>query len=118
MSREKGALGEAIAKTYLEGQGYRILAQNATFKAGELDLVAQSDEGILVFVEVKAYGPGSLLHPLQALTAKKRGRLLKAASLYLLRLRLQDIPLRFDLICIQAGAVSEHFQNVFGKDVV
>jgi len=36
-----GKIGEAIAKEYLEKQGYKILAQNFKTKYAEIDLVVK-----------------------------------------------------------------------------
>lgn len=48
-----GKEGENIACVYLEEKGYAILDRNYRTKFGEIDIVAKSPEGILLFVEVK-----------------------------------------------------------------
>ena len=57
-----GDWGEQVASTYLESQGYEILARNYHSRHGELDLIATKNKG-LYFIEVKtrsnhAYGLG------------------------------------------------------------
>lgn len=47
-----GALGEAIAKRYLEKKGYRTIAQNYRKKWGEIDII-MSKKNRVHFVEVK-----------------------------------------------------------------
>ena len=48
-----GDEGEGRAEAYLRRQGFRILGRNVRSPLGELDLIAD-DQGVLVFVEVKA----------------------------------------------------------------
>jgi putative endonuclease len=50
--RRVGNLGEDIACTYLEKQGYVIKDRNYLRKYGELDIVASKD-GLIHFIEVK-----------------------------------------------------------------
>ncbi len=50
---ETGKLGEDLASRYLKGKGYKIIERNYRKPWGELDMVAYSETGVLVFVEVK-----------------------------------------------------------------
>ncbi len=50
---ETGKLGEDLASRYLKGKGYKIIERNYRQPWGELDIVAYSETGVLVFVEVK-----------------------------------------------------------------
>ena len=50
---ETGKLGEDLASRYLKSKGYRIIERNYRQPWGELDIVAYSETGVLVFVEVK-----------------------------------------------------------------
>ncbi len=52
MSRSRGKIGEDLAVLYLEQKGYRIVERNATFRGGEIDIIAQYDN-YWSFVEVK-----------------------------------------------------------------
>ena len=69
---------------------------------GELDLVAE-DNGVLVFVEVKARKPGAKVGPLQAVDAAKRQRLVAAAQGYLAQLPSPWPACRFDVVALEAG---------------
>ena len=56
-----GDWGEQVASTYLETQGYEILARNYHSRHGELDLIATKNKKRLYLIEVKtrsnhAYG--------------------------------------------------------------
>lgn len=74
-NRALGAQGEEIAARYLEHRGYRLLARNwRDGRRGELDLIAR-DGGSIVAVEVKTRSGTGYGHPLEAVTARKAGRL-------------------------------------------
>jgi putative endonuclease len=53
-SKRLGAVFEARALEYLEGQRLRLVARNVTCRGGEIDLVMREPDGSLVFVEVRA----------------------------------------------------------------
>jgi len=77
-----GDWGEQVASTYLELQGYEILARNYHSRHGELDLIATKNKG-LHFIEVKtrsnhAYGLGE-----EAINAKKLQAMLASIESYL-----------------------------------
>jgi len=77
-----GDWGEQVASTYLELQGYEILARNYHSRHGELDLSATKNKG-LHFIEVKtrsnhAYGLGE-----EAINAKKLQAMLASIESYL-----------------------------------
>ncbi len=114
-SKRRGDLGEDAAARYLESRGLRVLDRNWRHRQWELDLVCR-DGDTLVFVEVKTRAAGSMATPADALTHKKQARLVKAASQYLTKNDLWDMPCRFDL----AGVIDtgrsmdvEHIENAF-----
>lgn len=79
-----GAFGERLAAQYLISIRYKIIDRNFRQPYGELDIVARDPRGILVFVEVKTMttdGP-SELQPEDQMTAAKRIKFARAASLY------------------------------------
>jgi putative endonuclease len=112
---ELGRYGEDVACDYLTEQGYHILDRNWRTRQGELDIVCSRD-GELVFVEVKSRGPGSLGEPGEAVDARKKTRLVKAAAAYLSRHRLWESPARFDLIGLRMR--SDHVQVEHEKNVI
>ncbi len=92
------AAGEAQAAALLERLGYRILARRYRCRWGELDLVAQ-DQDALVFVEVKARTAVRYGSPAEAVTARKRECLARAAACFLAdHPRWRDYPARFDVV--------------------
>jgi putative endonuclease len=59
-SQELGRRGEELAAEHFSRLGYRVLARNHRTRWGELDLVlADEQEGTIVFCEVKARRLGS-----------------------------------------------------------
>ena len=63
-------------------KGYCILERNFRCRKGEIDLVAE-DEQDIIFVEVKARRGVSYGLPEDALTMRKRRKLIEVASYYL-----------------------------------
>ncbi|MDD4648738.1 MAG: YraN family protein [Desulfoplanes sp.] len=109
-----GRFGEDIACDYLTENDYTILERNWRTRKGELDIICTYGD-LLVFVEVKTRGPGSLQLPGEALNAEKKIRLLRAASEYLTKKRLWETASRFDLIALRLREDDvdlEHIQNV------
>lgn len=49
----KGACGENMACRFLEKRGYILIDRNYRKPFGEIDIIAKSPSGILVFIEVK-----------------------------------------------------------------
>ncbi len=98
-SQALGHWGENLASEYLEKKGYRILARNARTPYGEIDLIAQGQEG-LVFVEVKARRSKAYGEPEAAITPTKRQHLQDAAEAYLQAHPEQDGAWRIDVVAI------------------
>ncbi len=114
-TRRTGDLGEDAAARHLESRGFRVLDRNWRYRQWELDLVCR-DRDTIVFVEVKTRRAGSMGSPGDALTAKKRARLVKAAGQYLTTNNLWDAPCRFDLAAVTDNGTSmdvDHVENAF-----
>ena len=77
-----GRHAEDLAAVFLEEAGLRIVARNWRRPDGELDIVAH-DGGTCVFVEVRSRTGEEHGHALEAITARKRARVVRAARLYL-----------------------------------
>jgi putative endonuclease len=76
-----------------------IVARNFRARGGEIDIVAR-DGATVVFVEVKDRGDTRHGEGFEAVTARKRQRIILAARLYALKHRLEDTPMRFDVVSI------------------
>jgi putative endonuclease len=114
-----GQASEQLAERFLRAKGYRILERNLRTSLGELDLVAD-DDGVLVFVEVKARATDAFGGAVLAVDCRKRAKLVRLASQYLARRHWTEKLCRFDVVLVQGPSTDkdriEHLQNAF--DVV
>ncbi len=96
--RARGDRVEAAALELLLSHGLIRLAGNVLYRLGELDLVMR-DGGTLVFVEVRYRAGDAFGGAAASVTASKRRRLVRAASLFLAaNPALADLPCRFDVV--------------------
>jgi putative endonuclease len=113
---ELGAFGEQVAAHRLKKKGYRILDKNWRCSIGEIDLIAVH-EGSVVFVEVKTRTSEFFGSPEEAITHKKRTRILGSAQQYLTYKKLNDMNWRVDMVavvCDRNGKVSrfDHYEHI------
>src|SRR5690606_34686456 len=92
--------GERAAERYLKRRcRYRTLRRNARIPGGEIDLVMQSPDGAVVFVEVKTRRrddvPGE-----HSLTLAKRRRIVQLAQRLARREGWTNRPLQVDVVAI------------------
>ncbi|MFQ5846371.1 MAG: YraN family protein [Candidatus Methylomirabilales bacterium] len=97
--RMVGIEGEAVARRFLEGLGFRIVEENFTCALGEIDVIAQEGE-VLVFVEVKARRSTRFGAPAEAVHARKQRQILRVAEAYMRERRLR-VPCRVDVVAVQ-----------------
>jgi putative endonuclease len=95
-----GRTGERLAAEALLSKGYSILERNFRCRHGEIDLVAE-DEQDIIFVEVKARRGISFGLPEDALTMRKRRKLMEVASYYLDLHTCSDRSWRIDVVAVQ-----------------
>jgi len=98
-----GERGEQRALEFLKEQGYRIVARNYRWRGGEVDIVAR-DGNTLAFIEVKMRSDERFAPAEEALTPRKRERLIRTAKHYIAQYR-PGIDLRFDVVAIVGGEV-------------
>lgn len=115
MAKHTGAHGEEIAAQLLQQKGYRILARNWRSRHGEIDLIATSDE-ILVVVEVKTRTSSAFGFPEEAVTRAKQRKLIKTGWSYLVAHGISDVPWRIDVVAIEVDDAGrpkrvEHYVN-------
>lgn len=94
-----GRDGESAALTFLKKKGYRILEKNFRSKVGEIDIIAEQD-GVIVFVEVKARADHEFGHPFNALTPAKQRKIIQTAQSFLAQKRLSEKDMRFDVVAL------------------
>lgn len=115
-TRAKGAFGESLGENFLKEKGYRIIGRNIRSPFGEIDLVAE-DHGTLVFIEVKTRWGNAFGWAEESVTRKKRERLIRLASWYVLEKRRAQQNVRFDVLAVDiSNRTPEPFrliQNAF-----
>lgn len=118
-----GNIGEELACEYLVKHGYRVLGRNIRGRGWELDIVAQSKDKTLVFVEVKALSARAgetILSPEDHFTRSKFIKTKRACEMFIGQndeLIKEKKGWRIDLIALtvdQDGKAKEfrHYENV------
>jgi putative endonuclease len=104
--KELGAKGEAIAVSFLQNAGYRIVERNYRVRLGEIDIIAE-EGGYLVFIEVKTRTDSLYGSPFEAVTRQKQKQLSKVALEYMSKLGCHDRPARFDVVAVKLQGTSK-----------
>ncbi|MFK8043980.1 MAG: YraN family protein [Crocinitomicaceae bacterium] len=111
---EIGEKGEALAKSFLEKKGYKILATNYRFKKLEIDIVSEF-KGKLVVAEVKTRQSSYLAGPEDTVSKSKQRGIVKCANAYIIENEI-DMETRFDIISIilnQNEKSIDHLEDAF-----
>lgn len=98
-----GRFGESRAREYLVERGWTIAAANYRFGRREVDLVARRGN-LVAFVEVKTRAGSGFGAPEEAVTRLKRREIEIVAGEYLVRHRLDDVDVRFDVLAVTVGS--------------
>lgn len=105
-----GDLGEKIAKEYLEKHDYTIIDQNYSKRWGEIDIIAETKEKELVFVEIKTRETGntpSVFLPEDSVNFFKQQKIIKTAQTFLYENKYsEDTAWRIDVIAIEIDKIS------------
>jgi putative endonuclease len=104
-TKSSGDAAEALALTYLERAGLRLLDSNYRTPGrggGEIDLIMKDKDGTLVFVEVRQRASASHGGAGASISAVKQRRIVFAARHYLMRFKTLP-PCRFDVVLINGG---------------
>lgn len=95
-----GPDGELLAGKYLERQGLTVLIRGYRCRQGELDLVCQ-DRDDMVIVEVRARSEGSWVDAATSVDARKQARIIRAARhLLMTHPQWATRPFRFDVVAL------------------
>lgn len=92
-----GHAGEAAALEHLKEQGYHILARDWRSRLGQIDIVAEDGE-TLVLVEVKARRGTDFGLPEEAVDARKRKKLRVLLETYRAQTHRRQQPCRIDVL--------------------
>ncbi len=107
-----GRRSETLAAWLLRLKFYRILGRRVRTPLGEIDLIARAPSGIVCFVEVKARADRA--QAADALQARQRARIARAAELYLAgRPGLAGKGARFDVVSIVPGRLPRHLRDAW-----
>lgn len=110
-----GKKGEDLALKVIRSMGYKDILQNYRCPLGEIDLIAR-DGDTLVFLEIKTRRTGSTAYAKEAVNARKRRQVSKAALTYMKANNCGDVRARFDVVAISlAGSCPkiEVIKNAF-----
>jgi putative endonuclease len=112
-----GRWGEKRAERFLKNKGLIPLTRNYSCKLGELDVVMVDTDGTIVFVEVRSRADETFGPAEATITAPKRERLKRAARCFVSDNRIEDRPLRFDIVTVLLGRSGRpqirHYENAF-----
>ncbi len=105
----------------LKRKGYRLLARNLRNRFGEIDIVALApDKRTVVIVEVKSAEDVNALPELRVDHHKQR-RLTALAAQIVRRYKLQNQPIRFDVVGVNLPAGEKpqlrHYEAAFESHV-
>jgi putative endonuclease len=112
-----GRFGEQLAVDRLAAAGLEIIERNWRCPAGEIDIVA-TDEGTIVFVEVKTRSSLAFGDPAEAVSHTKAARLRRLALHWLAaHPDRHGAALRFDVVSVlrrgPEGPVVRHIEGAF-----
>ena len=111
---QRGNGAENVALSFLEGQGFTVVARNFLCKAGEIDLIVR-DRTVLVFVEVRFRQDTSRGTGAETVTRSKMTKIINAARYFLMKNPTHDnLDYRFDVISISTSV--DWIQNAFTLD--
>jgi len=110
-----GRWGEEQASKYLERHGVKILGKNIFTEYGEIDLLG-TEEGVLLFVEVKTAQTRKFGFPEVSVNSRKMDHMNRAAQKYLQDHEENSGDYRIDVISIEINNKKESeirwFKNV------
>lgn len=95
----RGRWGERLAAQHYRRAGYDIIAQNWYGSDGEIDLIAQRGETVVI-CEVKARRTAAFGVPAEAVTVTKQQRIRRLAAEWLQATSTRAPTVRFDIVAI------------------
>lgn len=106
----KGRKAEITAAWFLRLKGYTILETRYRSRFGEIDLVAQKGQ-LMIMVEVKARKTEQEAR--ESVGFKQRSRIERAGQDWLASNGFHDRPVRFDVIAIVPGQLPTHIKDAW-----
>lgn len=96
---ELGRRGEDLALAHLAKSNLKCIARNVRIRGGEIDLICESKDGTIVFVEVKTR-TGDVYRGELAINRDKRRRLIRLAQMIARKRGWLNRRLRIDVVVI------------------
>jgi len=106
-----GSRGEKLALKYLKKKRLRLQEKNYHCRYGEIDLIMW-DELYLVFVEVRYRKSNLFGGAIESIDQRKQVKLRRSAQDYLIKLKNNEPPCRFDVLCISGNLNKPDYQWV------
>ncbi len=118
---DKGKIGEQEAMCFLKQEGFELIEFNYANKYGQIDLI-MTENGVLVFVEVKAAFGRGYGRPEERIGRGKLWQMKRAAESYLMLntlMRERYGKYRLDAVCLNIGDGGKverikHYRNLDG----
>ena len=108
-----GDVAEDAAAKHLTAAGCRIVARNARYRDGEVDLIVR-ERDVLVFVEVRMRVSVRFGGAAVSVDSLKQKRIARAAQHWLLREYGERWPAcRFDVVTVDGGGTIEWIRDAF-----
>ncbi|MHB8231437.1 MAG: YraN family protein [bacterium] len=83
-NKAKGDEGEIIAAEFLEKIGYKIIKTKFRRGRNEIDIIAESENGVLNFIEVKTRFESKFGKPYEAVDGKKLKKIIDVSNFFLI----------------------------------
>ena len=115
-----GKIGEDAGVKYIKDNGYEVICRNYRCGFGEIDIIARQKE-TFVFIEVKTFTGTDLGSPKEAVTKRKKKKIILVAKHYIAKNRIKNHRFRFDVIAVVLDTQRnirkiEHIINAFRTD--
>jgi putative endonuclease len=113
--RSIGSKYEKLAADFFLQKGYQIVEQNYhAGKYGEIDLILEDPQGMLVICECKYRSRSSWGDPLESVDYRKQRKISRTTLFYYRQKGYgMDHPCRFDVIAIYGNGKITHIKNAF-----
>lgn len=108
---------ERIVVRYLKQHKWSILEQNFQIKFGEIDIIAQDVEKVIVAIEVKSMKTNQHFKPEHHFNSIKSQKVQRVFQHYIVQHNLCDADCRIDLVAVDVNPLTHkahirHYKNV------
>lgn len=98
--KQLGDWGEKVAVFELEKRGFFIVETNFHCRHGEIDIIAEDAQKLLIFIEVKTRNSETFGTALEGVTDEKMERFQKTVEYYLEKNNIEERKFRIDVITL------------------